>query len=177
MASSATSSVIQVRRTCPSICMEERLRTDSDVPPQITVGGTASSPGGVYQFSPPNIVAPVGTTVTFLWKNLPRNHSVTQSSAESPCAPLKGGFNSGFLSAPPNTTAGFPSWNLTITAGPERASISVRSNLITVLLAYAAPPAIYFFCAQTTPSSHCEAGMVGYAPNAATPHATADARS
>ncbi|KAJ7200283.1 hypothetical protein B0H12DRAFT_547583 [Mycena haematopus] len=54
-------------------------------------------------FSPPNITAKVGDTVTFQF--LSKNHSVTQSSFASPCTALKGGVDSGFQPVGANATA------------------------------------------------------------------------
>ena len=69
----------------------------------------------------------------------PGNHSITQSSFESPCDPLGNGFDSGNIFIP-DTTGGFPTWNLTITNT-------------------SAP--IWFFCKQLAPQPHCDVGMVG----------------
>ncbi|KIP03338.1 hypothetical protein PHLGIDRAFT_497415 [Phlebiopsis gigantea 11061_1 CR5-6] len=105
----------------------------------IQVGAEVSTPGGVFQFIPSNITAPVGSTITFTWKGSPGNHTVTQSTSSDPCNPLSNGFDSGFLFIPANTTSNFPTWNVTVTDD--------------------AP--IYFYCAQLAPIPHCNAGMVG----------------
>ena len=84
------------------------------------VGAEASSPGGIFQFIPANITAANGTTVTFVWSGSPGNHTVAQSSMDSPCQPLAGGFDSGFIQIPANTTSSFPTWNLTVTNDQER---------------------------------------------------------
>ncbi|OCH87666.1 hypothetical protein OBBRIDRAFT_735794 [Obba rivulosa] len=104
------------------------------------VGQDASAQGGALQFSPSSITAPNGTVVTFVWQGSPGNHTVTQSSFATPCSPLTGGFDSGYIFVPANTTGGFPTWNLTITNDQEP---------------------IWFFCAQHLPVPHCPAGMVG----------------
>ncbi|OCH87668.1 hypothetical protein OBBRIDRAFT_137675 [Obba rivulosa] len=106
----------------------------------IMVGQDASAQGGALQFSPSSITAPNGTIVTFIWQGSPGNHTVTQSSFAAPCTPLDAGFDSGYIFVPANTTAGFPTWNLTITNDQEP---------------------IWFFCAQHLPVPHCPAGMVG----------------
>jgi len=48
------------------------------------------------------------------------NHTVTQSSFSSPCQPLSGGFDSGFIYIPSGVKSGFPEWNLTITDDSTR---------------------------------------------------------
>ncbi|THG97568.1 hypothetical protein EW026_g4459 [Hermanssonia centrifuga] len=107
----------------------------------IQVGSTAAAAGGIFQFIPSNITAANGTTVTFMWSGAPGNHSVTQSSLDSPCQPLPNGFDSGFVFIPTPATSGIPSWNLTITNDQEP---------------------IYFYCGQLVPApGHCPLGMVG----------------
>ncbi|KAJ3554486.1 hypothetical protein NM688_g3083 [Phlebia brevispora] len=107
----------------------------------IMVGGDANTPGGIFQFIPPNITATNGTVVTFMYSGSPGNHTVVQSTFSNPCQQMAGGFDSGFIFVPQNTTSGFPTWNLTITNDQEP---------------------IWFYCAQLAPSPHCNAGMVGY---------------
>ncbi|TCD59773.1 hypothetical protein EIP91_011514, partial [Steccherinum ochraceum] len=106
---------------------------------QVQVGGEASSPGGIFQFIPPTINATVGSTITFNFSGSPGNHTVAQSSFSDPCNQLSNGFSSGFVFVPPNSTTGFPTFNLTVESADP----------------------IYFYCAQTAPSPHCFAGMVG----------------
>ncbi|KAJ6516707.1 hypothetical protein C8R47DRAFT_961146 [Mycena vitilis] len=68
--------------------------------------------GNSLTFSPPNITAAVGDTVTFQF--LSKNHSVTQSSFASPCTPLAPqGVDSGFQAVGINATA-FPRFSFTI---------------------------------------------------------------
>ncbi|KAF8645909.1 hypothetical protein AX16_007495 [Volvariella volvacea WC 439] len=63
------------------------------------------------------------------------------SSFADPCTPLEGGFDSGFVFIPPNTSSdAVPEWNLTITEDDTP---------------------IWFFCKQLLPAPHCTAGMVG----------------
>ena len=50
----------------------------------------------------------------------PGNHSVTQSLFGSPCQPLSGGFDSGFIYVPTGLSSDFPEWNLTITDDSQR---------------------------------------------------------
>jgi len=94
---------------------------------------------GQLAFSPTNITAQVGDTVAFQFQG--KNHSVTQSTFANPCAIMTTpaqGIDSGFQFVPANATQ-LPEWSFTV----NNAS---------------AP--LWFFCAQTNPSSHCEAGMV-----------------
>ncbi|KAK7042019.1 hypothetical protein R3P38DRAFT_2511893 [Favolaschia claudopus] len=108
----------------------------------IQVGAEVDTQGGIFQFIPNSIMAPNGTVVNFRFSGIPGNHSVTQASFNSPCQPLAGGFDSGWVEILQNTTGGtpLPSWNLTIT-----------NDQIP----------IWFFCKQLLPSPHCPAGMVG----------------
>jgi len=92
---------------------------------------------GGLKFTPANVTAKEGSVITFKFNGSPGNHSVTQSSFDTPCDPLSGGFDSGTVFIPQNTTQGFPTWNLTVTN---------------------ATSPIWFFC-QTGP--HCSEGMVG----------------
>ncbi|KAJ7096009.1 Cupredoxin [Mycena crocata] len=108
-------------------------------PVKVAVGGTSASPGGIFQFNPSQIKAPKGTVVTFEFSGIPGNHSVTQSSFASPCQPLAGGFDSGWIEILANTTT-LPTWELTVTDDSK---------------------AIWFYCKQLQLSPHCTAGMVG----------------
>ncbi|KAJ7687597.1 Cupredoxin [Mycena rosella] len=95
--------------------------------------------GGKLVFNPTNITAKAGDTVVFQFQG--KNHSVTQSTFASPCsiqtAPAQG-IDSSFQFVSPNATQ-LPEWSITI------------DNDTTPL---------WFFCAQTNPSSHCAQGMV-----------------
>jgi plastocyanin len=95
--------------------------------------------GGELAFSPTNITAQVGDVVAFQFQG--KNHSVTQSTFADPCSiqttPAQG-ISSGFQPVAANATE-LPEWSFTV----NNAS---------------AP--LWFFCAQTNPKSHCEAGMV-----------------
>ncbi|PBK98556.1 hypothetical protein ARMGADRAFT_580574 [Armillaria gallica] len=105
----------------------------------IQVGGTASEPGGIFQFNPANVTASEGDVITFEFSGAPGNHSITQSSLANPCTPLSGGFDSGWVFIPgPGTPA--PQFNLTVTN---------------------ASSPIWFYCKQLVPSPHCQAGMIG----------------
>jgi len=103
----------------------------------VQVGGPLNS-ATFYTFTPDTLTAPNGTVITFMFMN-EGNHSITQSSLASPCEPLAGGFDSGWVFVP--TTESTPVvWNLTITDDSKP---------------------LWFFCKQTVPIPHCPAGMVG----------------
>lgn len=104
---------------------------------------SSSSPGvqtvtvgdnNALAFSPDTITAAVGSSIEFVF--FPPIHSVTQSTFESPCAPLANG--TGFWSGAFTTASG------------------QNANVFTLLVNDTNP--IWFFCA--TPS-HCETGMAG----------------
>ncbi|KAI8999025.1 Cupredoxin [Trametes punicea] len=97
---------------------------------------------GTLTFTPSNISAQVGDTLTFRF--LQKNHTATQSSFASPCSPLSEtstsgqvGFDSGFMPVVANSSD-YPSFTVTIND--------------------TAP--IWVYCKQTNPASHCTAGMV-----------------
>ncbi|KAF7311458.1 hypothetical protein MKEN_01048100 [Mycena kentingensis (nom. inval.)] len=100
--------------------------------------------GGKLAFSPSNITAAEGDVISFQFQG--KNHSVTQSSFASPCSiqttPAQG-IDSGFQPVAPDATQ-LPQWSFTVTNA-------------------SAP--LWFFCAQTNPANHCNAGMV-FAVNA-----------
>lgn len=90
-------------------------------------------------FKPNSVQAAQGDSVIFEFRS--KNHSVSQSTFANPCSLMatpKTGVDSGFQ-ATANTTTTFAQWKITI----DNAT---------------AP--LWFFCAQTTPKSHCQAGMV-----------------
>ncbi|KAI0030521.1 hypothetical protein K488DRAFT_20230, partial [Vararia minispora EC-137] len=92
-------------------------------------------------FIPPNITATAGSVITFNFSGIPGFHSVSQSTFASPCQPMSGGFDSGFVEiGVTGTPAAVPQWNLTVTN---------------------ASTPIWFFCKQLAPQPHCLAGMVG----------------
>ncbi|KJA29262.1 hypothetical protein HYPSUDRAFT_32662 [Hypholoma sublateritium FD-334 SS-4] len=101
----------------------------------VVVGGT-----GILAFTPPFVAAAVQDTIVFEFHQ--KNHTVTQSSFADPCSPLSAngtvGFDSGFMPVGVNSTGPFPTWNYTVTATTP----------------------VWAFCRQSTPSSHCGAGMV-----------------
>ncbi|KAJ7776967.1 hypothetical protein DFH07DRAFT_33238 [Mycena maculata] len=87
-------------------------------------------------FSPSNITANVGDTVTFQFES--KNHSVTQSSFASPCVPLAGGVDSGFEPVAFNATA-LPTFSF------------ILNNASTPF---------FFFSKQNVLVNECQAGMV-----------------
>jgi len=102
---------------------------------EVIVGG----PNGNLSFTPSHVSAAPGDTVKFTFQV--KNHTVTQSSFNTPCLPLTNtttgtriGFNSGFFPVAANATD-FPTWSLTV-------------NNTTPIWAY---------CAQL---NHCGSGMV-----------------
>ncbi|KAJ6527440.1 hypothetical protein B0H19DRAFT_541792 [Mycena capillaripes] len=108
----------------------------------VNVGAEMNSPGGIFQFMPNTFMASNNSIVTFIFSGIPGNHSVTQSTFASPCEPMAGGFDSGWVEILKNTTGGapLPQWNLTITNDQTP---------------------IWFFCKQLLPGPHCFQGMVG----------------
>jgi len=73
----------------------------------VTVGGP-----GVLKFNPSSVNASVGDVVRFTFQQ--KNHTVTQSTLDSPCSPLAGGFDSGFMPVPDTQTSNFPTAELTV---------------------------------------------------------------
>ncbi|KAI0668502.1 hypothetical protein C8Q78DRAFT_979853 [Trametes maxima] len=97
---------------------------------------------GTLTFTPSNISAQVGDTLTFHFAA--KNHTATQSSFANPCSPLSEtstsgqvGFDSGFMPVPADGSA-MPSFQIKIND--------------------TAP--IWVYCKQKNPASHCAAGMV-----------------
>ncbi|KAG8928684.1 hypothetical protein FRC03_012642 [Tulasnella sp. 419] len=83
-------------------------------------------------FDPQTVVAAPNDVVNFEFHA--KNHTVTQSSFASPCAPLAGGVDSGYVPVAADATT-FPVW-------------SIRVQETTPL---------WFYCAQ---GAHCQNGMV-----------------
>jgi plastocyanin len=94
----------------------------------VVVGG----PGGVISYSPTSVNANPGDTVTFVFQQ--KNHSVTQSTLNSPCSPLAGGFDSGFVPVADG-----------VTTFPQAQFVVNDTNPVWV------------YCRQT---GHCQQGMV-----------------
>jgi plastocyanin len=96
---------------------------------------SVSNKGGELKFVPDSVQAEQGDTVTFrFW---PKNHSVAQSTFAAPCAPMQGGFWSGFVPTVSTEVAANRSFTMEVT------------NASTPL---------WFYCSQ---GKHCQAGMVG----------------
>ncbi|KAJ7875534.1 hypothetical protein B0H14DRAFT_2568688 [Mycena olivaceomarginata] len=89
-------------------------------------------------YSPPTVSAGLNDTVMFVFGG--DVHTVTQSSFDSPCIRLDGGFDSGFNGRGADFSRPAPVWTLRITNVSEP---------------------IWFFCQASIPTSHCESGMVG----------------
>ncbi|KAJ7702267.1 Cupredoxin [Mycena rosella] len=73
---------------------------------QVTVGGT-----GVIAYTPNQVTANIGDVIEFTFAQ--KNHTVTQSTLASPCTPLEGGFDSGFVPVAADATD-FPLAQLTV---------------------------------------------------------------
>ncbi|KAJ7739643.1 hypothetical protein DFH07DRAFT_1064364 [Mycena maculata] len=93
----------------------------------VVVGGE-----GIIAYTPNNVTANVGDIVQFTF--MQKNHTITQSTLASPCSPLEGGFDSGFVPVAANATD-FPTAQLTVTDTNP----------------------IWIYCRQT---GHCQQGMV-----------------
>jgi plastocyanin len=96
----------------------------------VTVG---AQNGSVIAYTPNYVNASIGDIVRFTF--MQKNHTVTQSSFASPCSPLTGGFDSGFVPVAANVTSGFQTAELTIENTDP----------------------VWVYCRQT---GHCEEGMV-----------------
>jgi plastocyanin len=95
---------------------------------EVIVGGP-----GVLKFNPPSVNANVGDVVRFIFQQ--KNHTVTQSSLESPCTPLANGFDTGYMPVPDTQKSNFPIAELTVKRSTP----------------------IWAYCRQ---GAHCKAGMV-----------------
>lgn len=100
---------------------------------RIFAGSTTANSG--LHFEPENIVAEPGDLLEFHFQ--PKNHSISQSSFDEPCAPLADG--TGFFS-------GF-NFNTTVGEAP---------NVFTVMVQHRKP--LWFYCSQTV-GDHCQKGM------------------
>ncbi|THV05892.1 hypothetical protein K435DRAFT_960923 [Dendrothele bispora CBS 962.96] len=97
----------------------------------------AVGPNGNLVFYPEYVIAQQGDTVNFVFH--PKNHTVTQSSFDSPCVPIDGGLNSGFMPVPEGSEGGgLPNWSVTVNDTNP----------------------VWLYCQQTNPFSHCGKGMV-----------------
>ncbi|EAU88599.2 hypothetical protein CC1G_04305 [Coprinopsis cinerea okayama7 len=98
--------------------------------------------GGSLAFSPANITAQVGDTITFEFRS--KNHTVTASSFDQPCVPL----------SQTNPLSGFDSGYIPVAAG--------ETNFQTFTIRVNDTRPIWAYCAQ---GQHCANGMV-FAANA-----------
>jgi plastocyanin len=95
---------------------------------EVIVGGP-----GVLKFNPQSVNANVGDVIRFIFQQ--KNHTVTQSSLESPCTPLASGFDTGYMPVPDSLKSNFPIAELTVKRDTP----------------------IWAYCRQ---GAHCKAGMV-----------------
>lgn len=86
-------------------------------------------------FSPDQVTAKTGDSIGFIFHQL--NHTLKQSSLETPCNALPGGFDTGFTQSS--------------LADDHRISVSFEVK---------DEQPKWFYCSQTVPISHCSAGMV-----------------
>ncbi|KAF7334307.1 RmlC-like cupin [Mycena sanguinolenta] len=105
--------------------------------------GLNSTGGAALLFTPSNISAAIGDTVTFEFHA--KNHTVTQSSFLQPCKPLAEtsttgqiGFKSGFVPVSVNQTSDFPTFQITVEDENP----------------------VWAYCGQQGPPVHCTSGMV-----------------
>ncbi|KAK0721625.1 hypothetical protein B0T26DRAFT_673425 [Lasiosphaeria miniovina] len=123
-----------------------KASTPSGSPPDgLPVGGLRKLSvivgfNGTLTYSPNNITAPPRTVIEFSYN--PKNHTVTQSSFDSPCQPLDKGFSSGFIPT------------------------AVSPSGVTFDIVVPDTNPIWFYCGQIV-GTHCQKGMVG-SINAAT---------
>jgi len=95
---------------------------------QVIVGGT-----GVIAYTPNQVNANVGDTVTFTFKT--KNHTVTQSTLQNPCQEMGNGFDSGFMPVSDDNEANLPTAQFTVQDTNP----------------------VWAYCRQ---ASHCQQGMV-----------------
>ncbi|KAF8901362.1 Cupredoxin [Gymnopilus junonius] len=88
--------------------------------------------GGNLTYDPEFVLANPGDTINFVFN--PKNHTVTQSSFDTPCVALPGGVDSGFVPVPAGTNPPPPSQLVVQDTSPH-----------------------WFYCRQT---GHCGQGMV-----------------
>jgi plastocyanin len=75
---------------------------------QVVVGGV-----GILQYNPNQVTANPGDTVTFTF--MQENHTATQSTLQTPCQQVQGGFDSGFIPVAADDTSGpFPTAQFTV---------------------------------------------------------------
>ncbi|KAH9484204.1 putative GPI-anchored cupredoxin [Psilocybe cubensis] len=94
----------------------------------VVVGGP-----GVLKFNPSFVNAAVGDVIVFTMKQ--KNHTVTQSSFESPCVKAVNGIDTGFVPVPDTMTSDFPVAKLSVLGTDPQ----------------------WLYCKQ---ANHCQQGMV-----------------
>lgn len=98
----------------------------------VTVGGLGADGKPMLRYSPDNVIANTGDVVKFNF--MAANHTVTQSSFDSPCIAIDGGFKSGVRMNPKDEV------------GKETFEITVGDD-----------KPIWIYCGVAT---HCQQGMV-----------------
>ncbi|EJD45918.1 hypothetical protein AURDEDRAFT_184545 [Auricularia subglabra TFB-10046 SS5] len=108
---------------------------------QVVLVGAADEGESSALFTPAHVHLDAGDELVFSFNISGTNHSVVQSSRDAPCAPIKGGFNSGFI---------------------EGGSSSANATFSLLIETVDTP--IFFYCAQVdaeTAVPHCARGMWG----------------
>lgn len=100
-----------------------------------------SDNNGSLAYYPDQVTAAPGSMVQFQFHV--KNHTVTQSTFNQPCVPIS--------KSTPNVT-GIKSGFMAVTAG------ATQLPVFTLLINDTKP--VWIYCAQTTPVSHCQKGMV-----------------
>jgi plastocyanin len=114
----------------------------------VVVGGEAG-----LKFTPDQVEANIGDSVVFVFQS--QNHTVTQSTFDSPCVRLPGGFDTGFMPNPNNTVVPPPMVAMQVAVDTPLCKIHPRFLLDATMLICG----IGFYCRQTTPGNHCGKGM------------------
>jgi len=122
---------------CIGSALAAQKRQDAPITVHVVKVGGASNGTAVLKYSPSKITAAVGDMVQFQFA--PKNHTVTQSTFDNPCAPVSlhsniTGIHSGFIP---------------VTADAE------MTATFTMMVTDQKP--IWLYCAQ---AKHCQSGMV-----------------
>ncbi len=110
---------------------------------------------GVFAYTPNTLKASVGDTVNFHF--YPLNHSVVQSSFNSPCTPLQGGIFSGFHPSSNDEAVSHYPPSSRLLPLDQCAYANRKAQMFSVTINDTNP--IWLYCAQTV-KSHCQSGMV-----------------
>jgi plastocyanin len=101
-----------------------------------TVHNVIVGADGELKYGPRTLDARIGDIIRFDFNST--NHTVTQSTFDSPCTPLEGGFNTGFNQFNPTNHTGLIFRDFEVKASTP----------------------LWFYCAQTVKTFHCHKGMV-----------------